>query len=55
MTDGDLALLRAFEPVIRYTQGELFFPSAIEPYLAACDLWSATAERPTARSSSSAR
>ncbi len=35
---GDLALLRAFEPVIRYTQGGLL-SAAIEPYLAECDLW----------------
>jgi hypothetical protein len=34
----DLELLRAYEPVIRYTQGELFFPTAVEPYLADCDL-----------------
>ena len=34
----DLELLRTYEPVIRYTDGELFFPSAVEPYLAACDL-----------------
>jgi hypothetical protein len=34
----DLELLRAYEPVIRYTDGELFFPSAVEPYLAECDL-----------------
>jgi hypothetical protein len=34
----DLELLRAYEPIIRYTHGELFFPTAVEPYLAACDL-----------------
>ena len=34
----DLELLRAYEPIIRYTDGELFFPSAVEPYLAECDL-----------------
>ena len=34
----DLELLRAYEPVIRYTNGELFFPTAVEPYLAECDL-----------------
>ena len=34
----DLELLRAYEPIIRYTHGELFFPAAVEPYLAACDL-----------------
>ena len=37
MTD-DLELLRAYEPIIRYTNGELFFPTAVEPYLAECDL-----------------
>ena len=34
----DLELLRAYEPIIRYTNGELFFPAAVEPYLAECDL-----------------
>jgi hypothetical protein len=34
----DLELLRAYEPIIRYTHGELFFPAAVEPYLAASDL-----------------
>ena len=37
MTD-DLTLLRSFEPVVRYTDGELFFPMAAESYVAACDL-----------------
>ena len=27
-----LALLRAYEPAVRVTRGELFFPSAVEPY-----------------------
>jgi hypothetical protein len=35
---ADVALLRAYEPIIRYTNGELFFPTAVEPYLAQCDL-----------------
>lgn len=34
----DLALLRAYEPVVRYTQGELFFPTGVEGYLACCEL-----------------
>ena len=42
---GDPALLRAFEPVIRFTQGELFFPSAVEPYLAASDLLVGSSQR----------
>jgi hypothetical protein len=45
--ERDLELLRRFEPVIRYTRGELFFPMAVGPYVAACDLWagSPTGER----------
>jgi hypothetical protein len=41
----DLALLRAFEPIVRYTRGELFFPAAVEPYLAACDLLVGSSQR----------
>jgi hypothetical protein len=37
MTD-DLSLLRQFEPVVRFTDGELFFPMAAESYVARCDL-----------------
>lgn len=37
MTD-DLELLRRFEPVVRFTDGELFFPMAAESYVAECDL-----------------
>ncbi len=35
----DLDLLRRFEPIIRYTRGEYFFPMAVDPYIAECDLW----------------
>ena len=38
----DLALLRAHEPVVRYTRGELFFPTAVGPYVARCSLWAST-------------
>jgi hypothetical protein len=38
----DLALLRAHEPVVRYTRGELFLPTAVGPYVAQCALWSGT-------------
>ncbi|HEY2654923.1 MAG TPA: hypothetical protein VGI55_03980, partial [Solirubrobacteraceae bacterium] len=38
-TDPDLALLRAFEPIVRYTRGELFRPMAVEAYVASCSLW----------------
>ncbi len=35
----------AYEPIVRYTQGELFFPTAVGPYAAQCSLWAGTAER----------
>jgi hypothetical protein len=38
--DSDLALLRAYEPVVRLTKGELFLPTAVDPYVAQCSLWS---------------
>jgi hypothetical protein len=41
---ADLELLRAYEPVVRYTNGELFFPTAVEQYLADCDLLVGTSE-----------
>ncbi len=37
--EADRALLRRFEPVIRYTRGERFFPMDIEPYVHECSLW----------------
>jgi hypothetical protein len=37
--DADLDLLRAYEPVVRYTKGELFLPTAVGPYVAHCSLW----------------
>jgi hypothetical protein len=36
---NDLDLLRRFEPVLRYTQGEMFFPCAVGGYLKQCSLW----------------
>ncbi len=36
---SDLSLLRAYEPVVRFTKGELFFPTAVGPYVACCSLW----------------
>jgi hypothetical protein len=36
---SDLALLRRFEPVVRYTRGEEFLQAAVEPYVEACSLW----------------
>ena len=35
----DLSLLRSFEPVVRYTEGELFFPTCVRAYVAQCSLW----------------
>src|SRR4028118_1773842 len=33
------ALLRRFEPVVRFTKGERFYPMDVEPYVRACSLW----------------
>jgi hypothetical protein len=38
-TATDLELLRAFEPVVRFTAGEQFFPMDVERYVASCSLW----------------
>jgi hypothetical protein len=35
----DFELLRRYEPVIRYTQGEQFYPSDVEHYIQECSLW----------------
>ena len=37
MNDWDL--LRRYEPIIRFTQGELFFPCAVDDYIRGCSLW----------------
>ncbi|GAB3495075.1 hypothetical protein [Nocardiopsis coralliicola] len=37
--ESDLELLRRFEPVLTYTRGELFFPTDVGRYVAACSLW----------------
>ena len=42
---NDLQLLRQYEPIIRFTEGELFFPRAVDSYVRACSLWELTAER----------
>lgn len=49
MTDelaDDLALLRAYEPIVRYTAGELFLPTAVEPYVAQASLWALEGKQP---------
>jgi hypothetical protein len=38
-TATDLELLRVFEPVVRFTSGELFFPMDVERYLRSSSLW----------------
>jgi hypothetical protein len=48
---SDADLLRAHEPVLRYTAGELFLPTAVDDYLAGCSLWAddgGTRRRPRA-------
>jgi hypothetical protein len=36
---GEVEILRAFEPLVRYTNGEKFFPMDVEPYIDVCSLW----------------
>ncbi|MBN1629155.1 MAG: hypothetical protein JW990_05295 [Thermoleophilia bacterium] len=38
-TTSDLELLRTFEPILRFTKGESFFPTDVEGYLAQAGLW----------------
>ena len=37
--NSELELLRRYEPIVRYTQGEMFFPCPVEPYIERCSLW----------------
>ncbi len=46
-TSGDEALLRRFEPILRFTQGELFFPTPAERYVEACDLLTGSSRHDT--------
>jgi hypothetical protein len=36
---ADLALLRAFEPVVRFTKGEYFYPVSVHNYVGRAALW----------------
>ncbi len=36
---SDPELLRRYEPVLRFTHGEQFFPTDVERYVRACSLW----------------
>ena len=46
---GDLELLRRFEPVIKYTEGELFLPAPVEDYLRGAALFVTTKGKRKAR------
>ena len=37
--DSATALLRRFEPVLRSTKGDKFYPMDVDPYVRACSLW----------------
>jgi hypothetical protein len=36
---SQLSLLRAYEPVVRFSKGELFLPTAVSGYVEQCSLW----------------
>ncbi|MCX8061033.1 MAG: hypothetical protein N3D16_00470 [Anaerolineales bacterium] len=38
-TDYDLRILKRFEPILRFTKGERFFPVDIDWYVSQCSLW----------------
>jgi hypothetical protein len=38
LTDSDLALLRRYEPVLRFNRGEQFYPMSVEQYIRSCAL-----------------
>jgi hypothetical protein len=40
----DLALLRAYEPVVRFTKGEYFYPVSVHNYVAKAALWTEMAD-----------
>ncbi|WP_369252610.1 hypothetical protein [Geodermatophilus amargosae] len=41
-------LLRTYEPVLRFTEGELFLPTSVAPYVAQCSLRAGGPDRSTA-------
>lgn len=43
------ALLRRFEPILRYTQGERFFPMDVARYVEQCSLWVQPRRQPPER------
>jgi hypothetical protein len=42
---ADIALLKQYEPIVNYNRGELFFPTAVEGYLADADLLMGRSQR----------
>jgi len=40
------ALVRRYEPVLRYTEGELFFPTSVDAYIEGAALWERIAGQP---------
>jgi hypothetical protein len=51
----DLRLLRCYEPVLRFTEGELFLPMPVEDYLEKCSLWQSGPKRGRGRSGAGER
>ena len=51
----DLRLLRRYEPVLRFTEGELFLPMPVEDYLQKCSLWRAGSRRGRGRGGAAER
>ncbi|MBI5292322.1 MAG: hypothetical protein HY872_10650 [Chloroflexi bacterium] len=45
----DLTLLRRFEPVVKYAQGEHFFPMDVDRYVAESSLWEVRPDQPPVR------
>jgi hypothetical protein len=43
---ADLGLLRRFEPIVRFTKGERFFPCDVERYVRESSLWLQQPDRP---------
>ena len=39
---NDVELLQQFEPIVRYTEGEMFFPCGVEQYVRHASLWMRT-------------
>jgi hypothetical protein len=54
-TAADLRLLRRYEPVLRFTRGELFLPMPVEGYLEKCSLWRTGPGRERGRTSAAER